>query len=66
MNELAEEKKELQEKIEFARLLANHRGEMVSFANALIQDLDDEKTQEMWENFKDEMYKEWKQKRGIE
>ena len=66
LNELAEEKKELQEKIEFAGLLANHRGEMVSFANALIQDLDDEKTQEMWENFKDEMYKEWKQKRGIE
>lgn len=63
---LKKENKELKEKIEFAGLLTNHRGEMVSFANALIQDLDDEKIQEMWENFKDEMYKEWKQKRGIE
>ena len=65
-NNLYEENKELKEKNEFARLLANHRGEMVSFANALIQDLDDEKVQDMWEKFKDEMYKEWKQKRGIE
>ena len=64
--QLEKENKGLQEKMGFAGLLANHRGEMVSFANALIQDLDDEKTQEMWENFKDEMYKEWKQKRGIE
>jgi len=64
--QLAEEIKELKEKIEFAGLLANHRGEMVCFANALIQDLDDEASQEMWESFKDEMYKEWKQKRGIE
>ena len=51
---------------DFAVLLANHRGEMVTFANSLIQDLNDEKTQEMWEKFIDEMYKEWKQKRGIE
>ena len=57
---------ELKEKNEFVGLLANHRGEMVSFANALIQDLDDEKIRDMWEMFKDEMYKEWKQKRGIE
>ena len=64
--QLKEENKELKENNEFAKLLVNHRGEMVTFANALIQDLDDEKTQEMWENFKDEMYKEWKQKRGIE
>ena len=63
---LKKENRELKEERKFAGLLANHRGEMVSFANALIQDLDDEKIQDMWEKFKDGMYKEWKQKRGIE
>ena len=63
---LFDEKEQLKEKNEFAKLLANHRGEMVSFADSLIQDIDDELTQKMWHQFKEEMYQKWKKKRRIE
>lgn len=56
---------EQHEKIEFVSLLANHRGEMIAFANSLIQDLDDETEKEMWETFKEEMWQKWKKQRGI-
>ena len=32
---------------------------MVSFANSLIQDLGSEEMEEMWYNFKEEMYQEY-------
>ena len=64
--ELKEENEQLKQENEFAKLLANHRGEMVTFVNGLIQDIDDELTQKMWYQFKEEMYQEWKKKRGIE
>lgn len=66
IKELEEENKELKEDNEFAKLLANHRGEMITFADSLIQDIDDELTQKMWYQFKEEMYRKWKKKRGIE
>lgn len=66
LNELNDENEQLKEENEFAKLLANHRGEMVCFANSLIQDIDDELTQKMWYQFKEEMYQKWKKKRGIE
>ena len=83
LNTLHEENHQLQEEIkdyndtlarlteenQLIKLLANHRGKMVSFANSLIRDLPytpNEKSQEMWYNFKDEMYQKWKKQRGIE
>ena len=62
-NQFKRENEQLKEEIEFAKLLANHRGEMVSFADSLIQDIDDEFTQKMWHQFKEEMYQKWKKKR---
>ena len=61
--QLLKENEQLKEENEFAKLLANHRGEMVSFANSLIQDVDDELAQKMWYQFKEEMYQKWKKKK---
>jgi hypothetical protein len=66
LNQLNDENEQLKEENKFAKLLANHRGEMVAFADSLIQDIDDELTQKMWHQFKEEMYQKWKKKRGIE
>lgn len=63
LNELIKENEELKKENEFAKLLANHRAEMVTFANSLIQDIDDELTQKMWYQFKEEMYQKWKKKK---
>ena len=66
LNKLVEENEQLKEENEFAKLLANNRGEMIAFADSLIQDVNDELTQKMWYQFKEEMYQKWKKKRGIE
>lgn len=52
----------LNDELKFASLLANHRGEIISFANALIDDLDDNETINMWSDFKEEMYQKWKKR----
>lgn len=67
--QLKEENKALKTRREFLELLTTYRGEMVSMANSIIQDLPNTptvKAQEMWYEFKEEMYQEWKKKRGIE
>lgn len=61
--ELLEENEQLKEENKFAKLLANHRGEMVAFADSLIQDVNDELTQKMWYQFKEELYQKWKKKK---
>ena len=68
LNNLSEENMELKERNEFLELLTTHRGEMVSMANSIIQDLPNTptaKAQEIWYEFKEEMYQEWKKKRWI-
>ncbi len=47
------------------KLLSNHRGEMVSFATSLIQDMGSEEMLKMWNDFTEIMYQKWKKKRGI-
>lgn len=66
LNVINDENEQLKEENKFAKLLANHRGEMVSFADSLIQDMDDELTQKMWYQFKEEMYQKWEKKRWID
>ena len=58
LNDFSEENEEL-------KLLSNHRGEMVSFATSLIQDMGSEEMLKMWNDFREVMYQKWK-KRGIE
>jgi len=55
INYLEEENEQLKQ----AEILANHRGEMISFANSLIDDLGSETMKEMWDKFKNEKYEKW-------
>lgn len=48
------------EQLKKVEILANHRGEMISFANSLIDDLGSETMKEMWDKFKEEKYEEWR------
>lgn len=48
------------EQLKKAEILANHRGEMISFANSLIDDLGSETMKEMWDKFREEKYEEWR------
>ena len=56
LNALHEENTRLKK----AETLANHRGEIISFANALIEDLGSQTMKEMFNEFKDKKYKEWR------
>ena len=58
LNDFSEENEELE-------LLSNHRGEMISFAISLIQDMGSEEMLKMWNDFTESMYQKWKKKRGI-
>ena len=58
INKLADENEQL-------KLISNHRGEMVSFATSLIQDMGSEEMLKMWNDFTEVMYQKWKKKRGI-
>ena len=58
LNELNEENKNLE-------LICNYRGEMVSFATSLIQDMGSEEWLKTWNDFTEVMYQKWKKKRGI-
>lgn len=62
LNELHEEKEGLKD----CEILANHRGEMIDFANALIQDLGTDEMQELWKKFKGIKWKEWREWRDKE
>lgn len=55
----------LEEENEQLTLISNHRGEMVSFATFLIQDMGSEEMLKMWNDFTEVMYQKWKKKRGI-
>ena len=48
------------EKLKKAEILANHRGEMISFATALIDDSGGETMREMWDKFREGKYEEWR------
>ena len=63
--ELKKENDQLKETNNFVELIANHRGEMVSFATSLIQDMGSEEMLKMWNDFTESMYQKWKKKRGI-
>lgn len=56
---------ELSKENEYLKLLSNYRGEMVSFATSLIQDMGSEEMLKMWNDFTEVMYQKWKKKRGI-
>lgn len=58
LNDLNDENEEL-------KLLTNYRGEMVSFATSIIQDMGSEEMLKMWNDFTEVMYQKWKKKRGI-
>lgn len=58
LNNFAEENEQL-------KLLSNYRGEMVSFATSLIQDMGSEEMLKIWNDFTEVMYQKWKKKRGI-
>lgn len=58
LNQLNDENKQL-------KLLTNYRGEMVSFATSIIQDMGSEEMLKMWNDFTEVMYQKWKKKRGI-
>ena len=47
------------EKLRKVEMLANHRGEMIGFANALIDDLGSQTMKEMWDKFKNGKYEKW-------
>ena len=55
LNDFSEENEEL-------KLLSNHRGEMVSFATSLIQDMGSEEMLKMWNDFREVMYQKWKKR----
>lgn len=55
----------LEKENEQLKLISNHRGEMVSFATSLIQDMGSEEMLKMWNDFTEVMYQKWKKKRGI-
>ena len=56
---------ELSKENEYLKLLSNYRGEMVSFATSLIQDMGSEEMLKIWNDFTEFMYQKWKKKRGI-
>ncbi|WP_296852586.1 hypothetical protein [uncultured Methanobrevibacter sp.] len=58
LNKLSDENEQL-------NLISNYRGEMVSFATSLIQDMGSEEMLKMWNDFTEVMYQKWKKKRGI-
>lgn len=58
LNELSKENGDL-------KLISNYRGEMVSFATSLIQDMGSEEMLKIWNDFTEFMYQKWKKKRGI-
>ena len=45
------------------RLLANHRGKMVGFATALIEDKGSEEMLQMWNDFKEDMFQKYEKER---
>lgn len=58
LNTLYEENQRLKD----CEILTNHRGEMIDFANALIQDQGTDEMQELWKKFKDTKWREWRDK----
>ena len=63
--ELVDLLNDFSEENEVLKLLSNYRGEMVSFATSLIQDMGSEEMLKMWNDFTESMYQKWKKKRGI-
>ena len=52
----------LQKENEQLNLINNYRGEMVSFATSLIQDMGSEEMLKMWNDFTEGMYQKWKKR----
>ena len=55
LNKIADENEQL-------NLISNHRGEMVSFATSIIQDMGSEEMLKMWNDFREVMYQKWKKR----
>ena len=55
LNKLSDENEQL-------NLISNYRGEMVSFATSLIQDMGSEEMLKMWNDFTEVMYQKWKKR----
>ena len=49
------------QRLKKAEILANYRGEMVGFATALLDDLGSQTMREMWREFREEKYREWRE-----
>ena len=58
--QMSDEYTKLSYENEQLNLLSNLRGEMVSFATSLIQDMGSEEMLKMWNDFKEVMYQKWK------
>ena len=52
--------REENQRLKKAEILANHRGEMIGFATALIEELGSQEMREMWERFREKKYEEWR------
>ena len=58
--QMSDEYTKLSYENEQLNLISNHRGEMVSFATSLIQDMGSEEMLKMWNDFREVMYQKWK------